>query len=334
MPAPSVPLPTLGRAAATLLVVSPSIDRLEAARLAASSVFAAVDSEASKIERGVHPDVLEVVPLDRKDRIGIEQIRDVIRTAHLAPTEARHKLCLIPQAEALTLEASNALLKTLEEPPGGFRFLLLASDPSDLLPTIVSRSRIIRWGSPPRAHAVDHLVASGYDRDIAIWLEQLPVHKAELNSLALSSRDIAAFLENSPRSIEEQSVPSLLDICMGEDPLLRRQALLALLLRAHGRDPDLMTEGVRLLSLRDRQDLLVLLQDLQAVCFHVTRPAPRLPAALDPLGNHVRDELSPEHLRGFCLATDSAHRSIVAYGSTEAILLSLFLSLDEEAHVN
>ena len=333
MPASSSP-PPLGRAAATLLVVSPSIDRLEAARRAASSVLTAVDSEASKIKRGIHPDVLEVVPLDRKDRIGIEQIRDVIRAAYLAPTEARHKLCLIPQAEALTLEASNALLKTLEEPPGGFRFLLLASDPSELLPTIVSRSRIIRWGAPPREHAVDHLVASGYDRDSAIWLEQLPLHKGELNALAQSPRDVATFLLNSPRTIEKESVPSLLDACTGEDPLRRRQALLSLLLRANRRDPDLMTEGIRLLSLRDRQDVLLLLQDLQSVCFHVARPAPLLPDAVDPLASHIREQLGPDRLRGLCLAIDSAHRCIVAYGPTEAILLSLFLSLSREADVN
>jgi len=315
-------------------VVSPEADRLEAARRAARSVLAASGAQASKIDRGVHPDVLEVTRIDGKDRVGIEQIRDVIRAAYLAPTEARHKLCLILQAEALTMEASNALLKTLEEPPGEFRFLLFTTDPSELLPTIVSRSRIVRCGAPPCGLAVDQLEASGYDRDTARWLQQLPLRQGEMDALAGSPRDVAGFLQEASRSRMERNVATLIEACGGEDPLARRQALLELLLRAQRRDPDLMTEGIRRLALWDRAAILVLLQDLQRVCFHLGRSIPPLPPSVDPLGHGVHQQVGPVALRRLCLALDSAHRGIAVYGPMEPILLCLLFHLGEDVHVH
>jgi hypothetical protein len=74
-------------------------------------------ASCSKIDRGVHPDVLVVEPGDT-GTIKIDQVRDVIDRAGYRPFEGRRRAVIIDQADALVPQAQNALLKTLEEPPG------------------------------------------------------------------------------------------------------------------------------------------------------------------------------------------------------------------------
>ncbi len=76
----------------------------------------------------------------------IEMVRELIGWASLKPYEGRWKLCIIPEASRFTLEAANALLKTLEEPPSQTVFCLLADSKDHLLATIQSRSFEIRLG--------------------------------------------------------------------------------------------------------------------------------------------------------------------------------------------
>jgi DNA polymerase III subunit delta' len=74
-----------------------------------------------------------------KTEISIEQVRELQHAASLAPFEGRCRIFIIDQAERLSLEAANALLKTIEEPPSGVVFILLTSNEEALLPTVVSR---------------------------------------------------------------------------------------------------------------------------------------------------------------------------------------------------
>jgi hypothetical protein len=71
--------------------------------------------------------------------IGIEQIRAFIKTIALRPTHGTMSAGIIPQAELLTVEAQQALLKTLEEPPAHATLILSAPGDATLLPTVVSR---------------------------------------------------------------------------------------------------------------------------------------------------------------------------------------------------
>ncbi|WP_448381956.1 DNA polymerase III subunit delta' [Desulfosoma sp.] len=95
-----------------------------------------------KIARGVHPDVLVIA----KDGASIKlaQIRALKERCRVHPYEARRRVILIEDSQDLTEEASNALLKILEEPPTSNLFFLLAPEPYSLLPTIVSRCCHIR----------------------------------------------------------------------------------------------------------------------------------------------------------------------------------------------
>lgn len=93
-----------------------------------------------------HPDVrlLEPESTERGTRsIKIEQIRGLQQDLNLSAYEARHKIAIIRDFETAVPGASNAFLKTLEEPPTGAILLLTASDADQLLPTITSRCHTI-----------------------------------------------------------------------------------------------------------------------------------------------------------------------------------------------
>jgi len=90
-----------------------------------------------KIAREIHPDVFQVAP--EGNFITIEQIREIKREANLKPFEANFKVYIIDEVEKMTMEAANALLKILEEPPSGVIFILITSNLEGVISTIVSR---------------------------------------------------------------------------------------------------------------------------------------------------------------------------------------------------
>ncbi|MFQ6117242.1 MAG: ATP-binding protein [Candidatus Bipolaricaulia bacterium] len=115
--------------------------RTEAARRLVRRIICRNEAGCAKFERGVHPDVRWVTK--GKRAIGIDQIRRLQEDALYAPSEAEHKVYIIAEAEALSLEAANSLLRILEDPPPYLIFILLARS-LDLLPTIISRCRVVR----------------------------------------------------------------------------------------------------------------------------------------------------------------------------------------------
>jgi len=95
-----------------------------------------------KINSGNHPDIIFIKPSG--PYIRIDQIRKLCQTLAMKPYEARQRVVIISEAQAMNPEASNALLKALEEPPER-TILILTAQTSDLLPTIVSRCQNIRF---------------------------------------------------------------------------------------------------------------------------------------------------------------------------------------------
>ncbi|UCF10079.1 MAG: hypothetical protein JSW65_08485, partial [Candidatus Bipolaricaulota bacterium] len=134
----------------TLYLVAAEVDRLSVGLDRAAGFLFADDRAASPVSAG-HPDLFLLVPAPKKTSIGIDQVRDVVRSMHFAADNADRRVCLSPHAERLTPQAANALLKAIEEPPGNALFVLLASHASALPPTIVSRLRIERVHSTPEA---------------------------------------------------------------------------------------------------------------------------------------------------------------------------------------
>ena len=94
-------------------------------------------------DAGNHPDVHLLEPLGSRTTISIEQIREEVRPVLMRRTfSGRHKAVLVPQAQRLTPEAQNAMLKTLEEPSGSSVMVLISTSLEPLLPTV--RSRCVR----------------------------------------------------------------------------------------------------------------------------------------------------------------------------------------------
>jgi len=82
---------------------------------------------------------LDVIEIDAASNRGIDEIRALREKVNYAPNQARHKVYIIDEVHMLTKEASNALLKTLEEPPPQVIFILATTEIHKVLPTIMSR---------------------------------------------------------------------------------------------------------------------------------------------------------------------------------------------------
>jgi DNA polymerase-3 subunit delta' len=130
----------------------------------------------------VHPDLLIVLPdalrvqlgwIDDEDSkltkadakpsrdVRVEQVRQAIAWSQQTSGRGRGKVLLLHPADAMNAPAANALLKTLEEPPGAMRLLLTTADPERLLPTVRSRCQRLRLAMPAQADALAWLQAQG-----------------------------------------------------------------------------------------------------------------------------------------------------------------------------
>ena len=92
-----------------------------------------------RIDSGNHPDVQWVRPESKLRIITIDQVRDLIQVISLKPTEAEYKVAIIPAADRMNVQAANAFLKTLEEPPARSVIILLTCAFEQVLETILSR---------------------------------------------------------------------------------------------------------------------------------------------------------------------------------------------------
>ncbi len=124
-----------------------------------------------KITKAIHPDVHLVCP--EGATLKIDQIRNLAQEATLRPYEGRRKVFILDQAETMTEQAQNALLKTLEEPPGVTLLVLIAPEASALLPPIASRCSQIRFVPLPESAIAARLQDEGCDEGEAHLLASL-----------------------------------------------------------------------------------------------------------------------------------------------------------------
>lgn len=110
--------------------------------------------------RSAHPDFALVRPDGRA--IKIDQIRTLQHFAAFTPALGLRRVCLIEDAELMTVQAANSLLKLLEEPPAGFVFILVAGIAQPLLPTILSRCQKLSFQPLAAGLLAQALAAKGY----------------------------------------------------------------------------------------------------------------------------------------------------------------------------
>ena len=82
---------------------------------------------------------MDIIELDAASNRGIDEVRDIRDKVNFAPVQGRRKVYIIDEAHMLTDAASNAFLKTLEEPPAHVIFVLCTTEAHRILPTIISR---------------------------------------------------------------------------------------------------------------------------------------------------------------------------------------------------
>ena len=117
---------------------------------------------------GSHADVT-VVRTDRLS-IGVDEVRDLVRRSALAPVGRRWQVMIVEDADRLTEQAANALLKAIEEPTDRTVWMLCAPTVEDLLPTIRSRCRLVTLATPSPEEVADFLVhTDGVDLALASY---------------------------------------------------------------------------------------------------------------------------------------------------------------------
>lgn len=117
-----------------------------------------------------HPDAMWIRPEEGKSRISVDQIRALVADIGLKSHAGGGKAAIIEPADAMTLNAANSLLKTLEEPPGDALIVLIADTLSGMPATILSRCAVLRVPLPPMGTALEWLEALEGEAD---WAEAL-----------------------------------------------------------------------------------------------------------------------------------------------------------------
>ena len=126
--------------------------------------------ECTTVLAGTHADVQSVVPEGLS--IGVDEVRQIVRIAGRAPSRGRWQVVLVEDADRMTEQASNTVLKMLEEPPPRTVFLLCAPSlhPDDVPVTIRSRCRVVGLRTPPAEAIAEVLVRrDGVDPALASW---------------------------------------------------------------------------------------------------------------------------------------------------------------------
>ncbi|WP_149704094.1 DNA polymerase III subunit gamma/tau [Campylobacter concisus] len=100
---------------------------------------------------------MDIIEMDAASHRKIDDIRELIEQTKYAPAMARYKIFIIDEVHMLTKEAFNALLKTLEEPPGYVKFILATTDPLKLPTTVLSRTQHFRFKQISKYSIVKHL---------------------------------------------------------------------------------------------------------------------------------------------------------------------------------
>src|ERR1019366_1241991 len=143
-----------GRLAHAYLFTGTHVDELEGIARALAKTLnclkpvrkngVAVDScdrcvNCQKVAGDIHADVHWIRAESKSRIITVEQMRDLMQQINLKPTDAEYKVAVIVGADRLNVQAANAFLKTLEEPPARSVLILLSTEPQRLLETILSR---------------------------------------------------------------------------------------------------------------------------------------------------------------------------------------------------
>lgn len=169
------------------------------------------------IKKNEHPDV---VVHDCKESSDAQSIRSLLSSLSLRPFFGEKRVTILVDAEDLTPQSSNILLKTLEEPPAGAYFILTSSAPSKLLRTITSRCQNIQLSTLSKKDVSEILLTHGITQSLDTFYDgTLQMLSMSEDEFALS-KDLFSAL-NRARNKDYYALSEILSSLPKEKPVLR-----------------------------------------------------------------------------------------------------------------
>ena len=171
---------------------------------------------------------LDIIELDAASNRGVEEIREIRDKVHFQPAQNRRKVYIIDEAHMLTREASNAFLKTLEEPPAHVIFILCTTEADRILPTILSRCQRYDFRRLPGQTIYDRLAYITDQEGVAIQPDAL---RMVARNAGGSMRDALNMLEQLAVSVDREitlrDVEEALGLVRSDAYLILAQKMLA-----------------------------------------------------------------------------------------------------------
>ncbi|HYZ12355.1 MAG TPA: DNA polymerase III subunit gamma/tau [Actinomycetota bacterium] len=167
-----------------------------------------VCEQCVRIREGQHLDVVEI---DAASHGGVDDARDLREKAPTAPVQGREKVYIVDEAQRLSREAFDALLKVFEEPPPGVRFVLATTEPHKMPPTIVGRCQRFDFRRGSMDLLGEHLKRVAKEEGVTLTEQAAQAMARQSEG---SFRDALSLLDQASvlgaGSIDEQTVSSLI----------------------------------------------------------------------------------------------------------------------------
>ena len=303
-----------------------SMARIFARALNRDSALSESDAIGDAILRGEDLDCIEI---DGASNRGIDDARDLIAGAGLAPSRGKYRIYIIDEVHMLTTPAFNALLKTMEEPPSHVKFILCTTEPHKVPQTIQSRCQRFDFRNIPTKQIAAHLGAVAAGEKIEVTEDvQLAVARLANGSMrdglslldrllaASTGRVDAAVLEQVFGLPDDEILLDIIDACVSERTADALRHGARLLERGSGVEQalELLAERFRWILVaaatagtKDADDLLEVAQSMRERVMAIAAStdaafAAHAIALCDATGRNARSSSAPRALYDACLA--------------------------------
>ncbi len=153
---------------------------------------------------------LDIIEIDAASNTGVENIREIIERARFAPTQARWKVYVIDECHMLSTAASNALLKTIEEPPSRVVFILATTNPERVLNTIKSRCQKFDFRRISPSDIFQHLSEIAEKESIKYEVQALKMIAKRSNGGMRDAQSLLEQLNLLPEGITINNIQNLI----------------------------------------------------------------------------------------------------------------------------
>jgi DNA polymerase III subunit delta' len=266
-----------------LLLTGPKgLGKLHFAQILAKHMLA--QKQSAQLEN--HPDLLQIQPSAEGKIINVEQIREVVAGLNHTAQQSGWRVVIIEPAEMMNKTATNALLKTLEEPPQQVLFLLISHQSGALLATVRSRCQCLAFTAPDAALSFSwlkqQLPSHLHDKlpRLLAWAEGLPLLALNLSQedqLPAYERVFESFITMSTGAMDPVEMAA---VCSDMDFSIVFNALWSIImdllrLKANLNNPQMLTNPHQLpaLTLVNRQlsydKMIQFLDELMEACRHI-----------------------------------------------------------------